>query len=139
MAKKVASFVKLQLNAGKATPAPPVGPVLAPTGINIVEFCKNFNAKTADQIIPVEVTVYDDRSYTYVLKTPPAAFLIKKAAGIDKASAVPNKTKVAKLPKSKVREIAELKMQDLNAANIEAAMSMIAGSARSMGIEVVED
>ena len=142
MAKKVASFVKLQLNAGKATPAPPVGPVLAPTGINIVEFCKNFNAKTADQIgtiIPVEVTVYDDRSYTYVLKTPPAAFSIKKAAGIDKASAVPNKTKVAKLPKSKVREIAELKMQDLNAANIEAAMSMIAGSARSMGIEVVED
>lgn len=142
MAKKVTGFVKLQLNAGKATPAPPVGPVLAPTGINIVEFCKNFNARTADQagtIIPVEVTVYDDRSYTFVLKTPPASFLIKKACGIDRASAVPNKDKVAKLPMSKVREIAQLKMPDLNAASIEAAMSVIAGSARSMGIEVVED
>jgi large subunit ribosomal protein L11 len=139
MAKKVTAMVKLQLNAGKATPAPPVGPVLAPTGINIVEFCKNFNARTADQvgtIIPVEVTVYDDRSYSLVLKTPPVSFLIKKAAGIASGSGVPNKTKVAKLSKDKVREIAQLKMPDLNANDIEAAMRLVAGSARSMGVEV---
>ncbi len=139
MAKKVTAMVKLQLNAGKATPAPPVGPVLAPTGINIVEFCKNFNARTADQvgtIIPVEVTVFDDRSYSLVLKTPPVSFLIKKAAGITSASAVPNKTKVAKLSKDKVREIAQIKMPDLNANDIDAAMRLVAGSARSMGVEV---
>ncbi|MCR4427544.1 MAG: 50S ribosomal protein L11 [Firmicutes bacterium] len=141
MAKKVTAFVKLQLNAGKATPAPPVGPVLAPTGINIVEFCKNFNAKTADQvgtIIPVEVTVYDDRSYTFVLKTPPVSFLIKKALGVEKASAVPNRDKVGKLSRAKLREIAETKMPDLNANDIEAAMRLVAGSARSMGVEVEE-
>lgn len=139
MAKKVTAMVKLQLNAGKATPAPPVGPVLAPTGINIVEFCKNFNARTADQvgtIIPVEVTVFDDRSYTLVLKTPPVSFLIKKAAGLTSGSAVPNKTKVAKLSKDKVREIAQIKMPDLNANDIDAAMRLVAGSARSMGVEV---
>jgi large subunit ribosomal protein L11 len=141
VAKKVTAFVKLQLNAGKATPAPPVGPVLAPTGINIVEFCKNFNAKTADQvgtIIPVEVTVYDDRSYTFVLKTPPVSFLIKKALGVEKASAVPNRDKVGKLSRAKLREIAETKMPDLNANDIEAAMRLVAGSARSMGVEVEE-
>ena len=142
MAKKVTAVVKLQLNAGKATPAPPVVPVLAPTGINIVEFCKNFNSRTADQvgtIIPVEVTVYDDRSYTLVLKTPPVSFLIKKAAGLDHGSAEPNRTKVAKLTMDKVREIAKTKMPDLNANDIEAAMKLVAGSARSMGVEVVEE
>ena len=142
MAKKVTAVVKLQLNAGKATPAPPVGPVLAPTGINIVEFSKNFDSRTADQvgtIIPVEVTVYDDRSYTLVLKTPPVSFLIKKAAGLDHGSAEPNRTKVAKLTMDKVREIAKTKMPDLNANDIEAAMKLVAGSARSMGVEVVEE
>ncbi|MGB4336961.1 MAG: 50S ribosomal protein L11 [Bacillota bacterium] len=139
MAKKVTAVVKIQLNAGKATPAPPVGPALAPTGINIVEFCKNFNARTADQvgtIIPVEVTVYEDRSYTMVLKTPPVSFLIKKAIGLESGSAVPNRTKVGKLSREKLREIAEIKMPDLNASDIEAAMRMVAGSARSMGVEV---
>lgn len=141
MAKKVAAVVKLQLNAGKASPAPPVGPVLAPTGINIVEFCKNFNSKTADQagtIIPVEVTVYDDRSYTYVLKTPPASFLIKKALGLEKGSGEPDTNKVGKLTLDQVRQIAEVKMPDLNANDIEAAMKLVKGSARSMGVEVEE-
>ncbi|HHY62833.1 MAG: 50S ribosomal protein L11 [Bacillota bacterium] len=141
MAKKVTAVVKLQLNAGKASPAPPVGPVLAPTGINIVEFCKNFNAKTADQvgtIIPVEVTVYDDRSYTYILKTPPVSFLIKKALGIEKGSGEPDTRKVGKLTLDQVRQIAEVKMPDLNANDIEAAMELVKGSARSMGVEVAE-
>ena len=131
----------MQLNAGKASPAPPVGPVLAPTGINIVEFCKNFNAKTADQvgtIIPVEVTVYDDRSYTYILKTPPVSFLIKKALGIEKGSGEPDTRKVGKLTLDQVRQIAEVKMPDLNANDIEAAMELVKGSARSMGVEVAE-
>ena len=141
MAKKVEGYIKLQIPAGKATPAPPVGPALGQHGVNIVEFTKQFNARTADQgdnIIPVIITVYADRSFTFVTKTPPAASLIKKACNIDKASGVPNKTKVAKISKDKIREIAELKMPDLNAASIEAAMSMIAGTARSMGV-VVED
>ncbi|HOO31360.1 MAG TPA: 50S ribosomal protein L11 [Bacillota bacterium] len=141
MAKKVTAVVKLQLNAGKASPAPPVGPVLAPTGINIVEFCKNFNAKTADQvgtIIPVEVTVYDDRSYTYILKTPPVSFLIKKALGIERGSGEPDTRKVGKLTLDQVRQIAEVKMPDLNANDIEAAMELVKGSARSMGVEVAE-
>ena len=141
MAKKVEGYIKLQIQAGKATPAPPVGPALGQHGVNIVEFTKQFNARTADQgdnIIPVIITVYADRSFTFITKTPPAASLIKKACNLDKASGVPNKTKVAKISKDKVKEIAELKMPDLNAASIEAAMSMIAGTARSMGV-VVED
>lgn len=139
MAKKVTGMVKLQIAAGKATPAPPVGPALGPSGINIMQFCKEFNAKTANQaglIIPVVITVYQDRSFSFILKTPPAAVLLKKAAGIESGSAVPNKTKVAKVSLDKVREIAEMKMQDLNAANIETAMEMIKGTARSMGIVV---
>ncbi|MBQ9505228.1 MAG: 50S ribosomal protein L11 [Lachnospiraceae bacterium] len=141
MAKKVEGYIKLQIPAGKATPAPPVGPALGQHGVNIVEFTKQFNARTADQgdnIIPVIITVYADRSFTFVTKTPPAASLIKKACNIDKASGVPNKNKVAKISKDKIREIAELKMPDLNAASIEAAMSMIAGTARSMGVVVEE-
>lgn len=141
MAKKVVGMIKLQLPAGKATPAPPVGPALGQHGVNIMGFCKEFNAKTADQagmIIPVVITVYQDRSFSFILKTPPAAVLLKKAAGIESGSGVPNRTKVAKVSSAKVREIAELKMPDLNAASIETAMSMIAGTARSMGI-VVED
>lgn len=141
MAKKVAAIVKLQIPAGKATPAPPVGPALGQHGVNIMAFVKEFNEKTAQQvglIIPVELTVYEDRSFSFVLKTPPAAVLLKKAAGIDKASGEPNVTKVAKVPRSKVREIAELKMPDLNAADVEAAMRMVEGTARSMGIEIVE-
>ena len=137
MAKKVTGYIKLQIPAGKATPAPPVGPALGQHGVNIVEFTKQFNARTADKgdvIIPVVITVYADRSF----KTPPAAVLLKKACNLKSASAVPNKTKVATISKDKVREIAELKMPDLNAASIESAMSMIAGTARSMGI-VVED
>ena len=139
MAKKVVGQIKLQIPAGKATPAPPVGPALGQHGVNIMGFCKEFNAKTADQaglIIPVIISVYQDRSFTFVTKTPPAAVLIKKAAGLDKASGEPNKNKVATLSKDKVKEIAELKMPDLNAASVEAAMSMVAGTARSMGIEV---
>ncbi len=139
MAKKVEGYIKLQIPAGKATPAPPVGPALGQHGVNIVEFTKQFNAKTADMgdnIIPVVITVYMDRSFTFVTKTPPAASLIKKACNLQKASGVPNKTKVAKISKEKVKEIAELKMPDLNAASLEAAMSMIAGTARSMGVEV---
>ncbi|WP_422447770.1 50S ribosomal protein L11 [Thermoanaerobacterium sp. DL9XJH110] len=141
MAKKVVSIVKLQIPAGKATPAPPVGPALGPTGINIMNFCKEFNERTAAQaglIIPVELTVYQDRSFTFVLKTPPAAVLLKKAAGIEKGSGEPNKNKVAKVTKKDIREIAELKMKDLNANSLEAAMRMIEGTARSMGITVVE-
>lgn len=139
MAKKVIAIVKLQIPAGKATPAPPVGTALGPHGVNIMEFTKAFNAKTQDQagmIIPVVLTVYQDRSFTFITKTPPAAVLIKKAAGIDKASGEPNKKKVAKITKDQCREIAETKMPDLNAANVESAMRMIAGTARSMGVEV---
>ena len=139
MAKKVARVVKLQVPAGKATPAPPVGPALGQAGVNIMAFVKDFNERTAKQaglIIPVEITVFEDRSFTFITKTPPAAVLLKKAAGIEKASGEPNKTKVAKLPRAKAREIAESKMPDLNAASIEAATSMIEGTARSMGIEI---
>ena len=141
MAKKVTGYIKLQIPAAKATPAPPVGPALGQHGVNIMGFCKEFNEKTASQaglIIPVVITVYQDRSYTFITKTPPAAVLLKKAAGIESGSGVPNKTKVAKVTKAQVQEIAELKMKDLNAASLEAAMSMIAGTARSMGIEVVD-
>lgn len=141
MAKKVTGVIKLQIPAGKATPAPPVGPALGQHGVNIMQFCKEFNAKTSDQaglIIPVIITVYQDRSFTFITKTPPAAVLIKKAVGIERASGEPNKTKVAKISLDKVKEIAELKMPDLNAANIESAMSMIKGTARSMGITVEE-
>lgn len=141
MAKKVVGEVKLQLPAGKATPAPPVGPALGQHGVNIMEFCKQFNAKTADQpgmIIPVVITVYADRSFTFIMKTPPASVLLKKAAKVEKGSAVPNKTKVAKVTKNQVREIAQLKMEDLNANDIDAAMQMIMGTARSMGIEIAD-
>jgi large subunit ribosomal protein L11 len=141
MAKKVEGYIKLQIQAGKATPAPPVGPALGQHGVNIVEFTKQFNAQTADKgdvIIPVVITVYADRSFTFITKTPPAAVLLKKAAKIQKGSGVPNKTKVATVSKEDVRKIAETKMPDLNAVDIEGAMSMIAGTARSMGI-VVED
>lgn len=141
MAKKVVKIVKLQVPAGKATPAPPVGPALGQAGVNIMAFVKDFNERTAKQaglIIPVEITVFEDRSFTFVTKTPPAAVLLKKAAGIETASGEPNKKKVAKVSKAKVREIAESKMQDLNAASVEAAMRMIEGTARSMGIDVVD-
>ena len=136
MAQKVTGYIKLQIPAGKATPAPPVGPALGQHGVNIMDFTKQFNEKTkndAGMIIPVVITVYQDRSFTFITKTPPAPVLIKKACGLDKASGVPNKTKVAEL-----KDIAEKKMQDLNAASVEAAMSMIAGTARSMGITVEE-
>ena len=139
MAKKVTGYIKLQIPAGKATPAPPVGPALGQHGINIAQFTKEFNAKTAGQegmIIPVVITVYADRSFTFVTKTPPAAVLIKKACNIKSGSGVPNKDKVATLSKADLQKIAETKMPDLNAASLEAAMSMIAGTARSMGIEV---
>ena len=141
MAKKIEGYIKLQIPAGKATPAPPVGPALGQHGVNIVEFTKQFNEKTAqmgDTIIPTVITVYADRSFSFITKTPPAAVMIKKACKIDKASGTPNKTKVAKITKDQVREIAEFKMKDLNAASVEAAMSMIAGTARSMGVEVVD-
>lgn len=141
MAQKVVGLIKLQIPAGKATPAPPVGPALGQHGVNIMSFTKEFNERTkndAGLIIPVVITVYEDRSFTFVTKTPPAAVLIKKACGIDKASGVPNKTKVATISKADVQKIAETKMPDLNAASLDAAMSMIAGTARSMGI-VVED
>ncbi len=139
MAKKVIAVVKLQIPAGKATPAPPVGTALGPHGVNIMQFTKEFNAKTADQagmIIPVVLTVYQDRSFSFITKTPPVAILIKKAIGIELGSAEPNKKKVAKISQDKVREIAEIKMPDLNAADVEAAMRMVAGTARSMGVEV---
>lgn len=141
MAKKVTGLVKLQIPAGKATPAPPVGPALGQQGVNIMQFCKEFNARTADQaglIIPVVITVYQDRSFTFITKTPPAAVLLKKAAKIESGSGVPNKTKVAKISIDKVKEIAELKMPDLNAGSLEAAMSMVKGTARSMGITIEE-
>ncbi len=141
MAKKVTGFIKLQIPAGKATPAPPVGPALGQHSLNIMEFVKQFNEKTAKQvgyIIPVVITVYQDRSFTFVCKTPPAAVLIKKACKIEKGSGVPNKTKVATITKAQLKEIAETKMPDLNAADVDAAMSMIAGTARSMGITVVD-
>ena len=141
MAKKIEGFIKLQIAAGKATPAPPVGPALGQHGVNIVQFTKEFNAKTADKgdtIIPVIITVYADKTFTFVLKTPPAAVLIKKACKIQSGSGTPNKTKVAQLSKADLRQIAETKMPDLNAASIEAAMSMIAGTARSMGVTVEE-
>lgn len=141
MAKRVAAVVKLQVPAGKATPAPPVGPALGQHGVNIMAFVKEYNERTASQaglIIPVEITIYEDRSFTFVTKTPPASVLLKKAAGIETASGEPNKKKVAKLPRSKVREIAELKMPDLNAASVEAAMRMVEGTARSMGIEIID-
>ncbi|MEB3024314.1 MULTISPECIES: 50S ribosomal protein L11 [unclassified Parvimonas] len=141
MAKKVQALVKLQIPAGKATPAPPVGTALGPHGVNIMQFTKEFNAKTADQaglIIPVVLTVYQDRSFTFITKTPPVPVLIKKKLGIESGSKVPNKTKVGNLTKEQVREIAEMKMPDLNAASIEAAISMVKGTARSMGITVEE-
>ena len=141
MAKKIEGYIKLQIAAGKATPAPPVGPALGQHGVNIVEFTKQFNAKTAemgDTIIPTVITVYADRSFTFITKTPPAAVLIKKACKLDKASGEPNKKKVAKITKAQLQEIAETKMKDLNAASIDAAISMIAGTARSMGVEVVD-
>ena len=141
MAQKVTGYIKLQIPAGKATPAPPVGPALGQHGVNIVSFTKEFNERTkndAGLIIPVVITAYADRSFTFVTKTPPASVLIKKACGIESGSGVPNKTKVAKITKEQVRKIAETKMPDLNAANIDTAMSMIAGTARSMGIEVVD-
>ena len=141
MAKKVTGMIKLQLQAGKATPAPPVGPALGQHGVNIMGFCKEFNAKTANQaglIIPVVITVYQDRSFSFILKTPPAAVLIKKELGLESGSGVPNRTKVGSLNQDQLRKIAETKMPDLNAANIESAMRMIAGTARSMGVTVEE-
>ena len=141
MAKKVEGYIKLQIPGGKATPAPPVGPALGQHGVNIMQFTKEFNARTADQdgmVIPVVITVYADRSFSFVTKTPPAAVLLKKACNLKSASGVPNKTKVATIKRSEVQKSAELKMPDLNAASVEAATSMIAGTARSMGI-VVED
>jgi len=142
MAKKVTGYIKLQIPAGKATPAPPVGPALGQHGVNIVDFTKQFNARTADQgdlIIPVVITVYADRSFTFITKTPPAAVLIKKALGLQSGSGVPNKTKVGTLSQAQLREIAEKKMPDLNAGSIEAAMSIIAGTARSMGVTVADE
>ncbi|TYO92710.1 50S ribosomal protein L11 [Desulfallas thermosapovorans] len=139
MAKRVAAIIKLQVPAGKATPAPPVGPALGQHGVNIMQFVKDYNERTAKQagmIIPVEITVYEDRSFTFITKTPPAAVLLKKAAGLETASGEPNKKKVGKVTSAQVREIAELKMQDLNANDVEAAIRMVEGTARSMGIEI---
>jgi len=141
MATTVTVIVKLQVNAGKATPAPPVGSALGPHGLNIMQFCKEFNERTASDaglVIPVEVTVYADRTFSFICKTPPASILLKKALGIEAASGEPNRKKVGKVNRAKVREIAEFKMRDLNAASVEAAMRMVEGTARSMGIEVVE-
>ena len=141
MAKKVTGFIKLQVPAAAANPAPPVGPALGQHGVNIMEFCKQFNARTQSQaglIIPVEITVFADRTFTFITKTPPAAVLLKKAAGIQKGSAAPNRDKVAKVSRTQVREIAELKAPDLNAASVESAMRMIEGTARSMGFQVVD-
>ena len=140
MAKKITGYIKLQVAAGAATPSPPIGPALGQRGVNIMEFCKQFNAKTADQpgmIIPVVITVYADRSFTFIMKTPPASVLIKKAVNVEKGSSVPNKNKVAKINRNQVREIAQLKMVDLNANDVEGAMRMVEGTARSMGVEVV--
>ena len=139
MAKKVAGYIKLQIPAGKATPAPPVGPALGQHGVNIMDFCKSYNEKTASQaglVIPVVITVYADRSFTFITKTPPAAVLIKKAVGLEKASGEPNRNKVAKITRAQLEEIANTKMPDLNAASLDAAVSMVAGTARSMGITV---
>ena len=141
MAQKITGYIKLQIPAGKATPAPPVGPALGQHGVNIMAFTKEFNERTkndAGLLIPVVITVYADRSFSFITKTPPAAVLIKKACNIDSGSGVPNKTKVAKITKEQIKQIAETKMPDLNAASVEAAMSMIAGTARSMGVEVVD-
>ncbi len=141
MAQKIIGYIKLQIPAGKATPAPPVGPALGQYGVNIMAFTKEFNERTKNDvglIIPVVITVFADHSFSFITKTPPAAVLIKKACGLDKASGVPNKTKVAKITSEQVRKIAEQKMPDLNAASVESAMSMVAGTARSMGIEVVD-
>ncbi|MBM4167916.1 MAG: 50S ribosomal protein L11 [Ignavibacteria bacterium] len=141
MAKKVVGFIKLQIPAGQANPAPPVGPALGQKGVNIMEFCKQFNAKTKDQqglIIPVVITVYSDKSFTFITKTPPAATLILRATKLEKGSGEPNRTKVGTITRKQVREIAELKMPDLNAGSVEAAMSMVAGTARSMGVTVEE-
>jgi large subunit ribosomal protein L11 len=140
MAKKVAGFVKLQIPAGKANPAPPVGTALGPQGINIMAFCKEFNARTQgqDTILPVEITIFTDKSFTFILKTPPAAILVKKAIGIEKGSGQPNRNKVGKITKAQVKAIAEIKMPDLNTDSIESAMAMVAGAARSMGVEVVD-
>ena len=140
MAKKVSGFVKLQIPAGKANPAPPVGTALGPQGINIMAFCKEFNARTQgqDTILPVEITIYTDKSFTFILKTPPAAILVKKAIGLDKGSGQPNRNKVGKITKAQVRQIAEVKLPDLNTDSIESAMAMVAGAARSMGVEVVD-
>ena len=139
MAKKLKTIVKLQIPAAKANPAPPIGPALGQHGINIMEFCKQYNAATADKgdtVIPVEISIFDDRTFTFILKTPPAAVLIKKAAGVEKGSGEPNRTKVGSITKAKVREIAEMKMPDLNANDVEAAMKIIEGTARNMGITV---
>ncbi len=139
MAKKIEGFIKLQIPGGAANPSPPVGPALVQKGVNIMEFCKQFNARTSDKqglIIPVVITVFSDKSFTFITKTPPAAVLLKKAAKVERGSAEPNKTKVAKVTKSQVKEIAQLKMPDLNAHDIEHAMSMVAGTARSMGFTV---
>jgi large subunit ribosomal protein L11 len=141
MAKKVTGFVKLQIPAGQATPAPPVGTALGPQGINIMAFVKEFNSRTAQQagmILPVEVTIFSDKSFTFILKTPPAAILLKKEAGLEKGSGQPNRNKVGKVTKAQIRKIAEIKMPDLNCDSIESAMSMVAGAARSMGLEVVD-
>jgi large subunit ribosomal protein L11 len=140
VAKKVSGFVKLQIPAGKANPAPPVGTALGPQGINIMAFCKEFNARTQgqDTILPVEITIYTDKSFTFILKTPPAAILVKKAIGLDKGSGQPNRNKVGKITKAQVRQIAEVKLPDLNTDSIESAMAMVAGAARSMGVEVVD-
>jgi len=141
MAKKVAGFVKLQIPAGQATPAPPVGTALGPQGINIMAFVKEFNSRTQKEngiILPVEITIYSDKSFTFILKTPPAAILLKKEAGIEKGSGQPNRNKVGKVTKAQVRKIAEIKMPDLNTESLESAMSMVAGAARSMGLEVVD-
>ena len=139
--KKVAGLIKLQVKGGQANPAPPIGPALGAKGVNIMEFCKQFNAKTqkeAGRVIPVEITVYSDRSFTFIMKTPPAAELIKEKAGLKKGSGEPNKTKVGKISSAQIREIAEYKLKDLNAFDVEAAMNTIAGTARSMGVEVVD-
>ena len=138
MAKKVSGFVKLQIPAGKANPAPPVGTALGPQGINIMAFCKEFNARTQgqDTILPVEITIFSDKSFTFILKTPPAAILVKKELGLEKGSGQPNRNKVGIITRAQIRQIAELKMPDLNTENIDSAMSMIAGAARSMGVEV---
>jgi large subunit ribosomal protein L11 len=141
MAKKLKAVVRLQIQAGKANPAPPIGPALASHGINIMAFCKEYNARTSNrmgEVLPAEITIYSDGSFTFILKTPPAAVLLRKAAGVDKGSGVPNKEKVGKVSRAQVKEIAELKMKDLNAINVEGAMKQVEGTARSMGITIVD-